>query len=543
MPATTGPEHHVARLSELDPAPSMRPVEVDGVKILLVRLPDGLQAVSGLCPHAQAPLHEGALCGRRLVCPWHQSVFDVASGALLEPPSLDALASYPVRCEGDNVFVTLLPPTPPPAPPKVGRRRDETVLIVGAGAAAQVAAETLRAEGCEDRVIVVGPENDTPYDRTNLSKHFLSRQAGRDALPLRRDPAFFEKIGVERIVDTAIALDADRKVATLRNGGEVAYRAAILATGGVPKPLPVPGGDGARVCLLRSVADAERLISRLPAQGGRVVVVGGSFIGLEAASSLAQRGVEVTVLSPTEVPFEKPLGREVGRSIRRLHEQNGVWFIPSAKVASFEETSDAVTVALEDGRRWSADAVVVGIGVRPATGFLRGVRLAEDGGVTVDEHLRAADGLYAVGDIASFPWEPAGKRIRVEHWRVAQQHAALAARNLLHPQTPTSLAQSGFVPFFWTFHFGQRMNYVGHAEQWDEVVFDGDAGTPPFVAYYVRGEQVVAAAGTHRDADLAAMHELFRVGAAPDLAQLRTGTFHPADTVRGRVAASQGLEP
>ena len=534
MPGTHDDEHRIARLSELAAAPSMKPVEAAGTKILLVRLADGLHAVSGLCPHAQAPLHEGALCGTRLVCPWHQSVFDVTSGSLLEPPSLDGLARYPVRCDGDEVIVTLPPPAPRPAGRPAGEQRDRTVLIVGAGAAGQAAAETLRAEGCDKRVIMVGPEPDAPYDRTNLSKHFLSGQAQRDALPLRRDPAFFERLGVERRVDTVVALDARRKTATLGSGETLSYQAAILATGGAPKVLPVPGADGPRVCLLRSVADAERVLSLLPGTGGRVVVIGGSFIALEAAASLTQRGTKVTVLSPTEIPFEKQLGREIGRSIRRLHERNGVRFLPSTKAASFQEAGNAVSVTLENAGQIVADAVVVGIGVRPATEFVEGVRRDPAGGVLVDEYLQAADGLYAVGDIASFPWpgDGADRRIRIEHWRVAQQHAALAARNIARAGNRVTLAQSGFVPFFWTFHFGQRMNYVGHAERWDEIVFDGDAEQPPFIAYFLREGQTVAAAGTHRDADLAAMHELLRLGKAPRAQQLRESPFRPVEAVR-----------
>ena len=523
----------------------MTPLEVDGAKVLLVRLPEGLHAVGGLCPHAQAPLHEGALCGMRVVCPWHQSIFDVTSGALLEPPSLDALPRYPVRVEGDEVFVTLPADGPPPARRGFIAAPDRTVLIVGAGAAAQVAAETLRSEGFAGKVVMIGPEPDAPYDRTNLTKHFLSGQAGRDALPLRGDPGFFGGIGVERRVDRVTALDADRKTATLAGGETLAYHAAILATGALPKALSVPGEDHPRVCPLRTVADVERVVSLLPASGGRVVVIGGSFIGLESASSLAQRGLGVTVIASADVPFEKQLGREIGRSIRRLHERNGVGFIAPAWVASFEDAPQQVAVRLENGDRLLADAAIIGIGVRPATAFVRGVRLHDDGGVPVDEFLRAADHLYAVGDIACFPWPGRGTAapVRIEHWRAAQQHAALAARNIAHPEHRTPLSQAGFVPFFWTFHFGQRMNYVGHAERWDETIFDGDPQEPPFIGYFLQNGAVVAAAGTHRDADLAALHELLRLHAAPRADQLRAGTFRPTDAVRERLAASQGLEP
>ncbi len=524
-------EHRVALLSELDPAPSMRPFEIGEVKGLLVRLREGLHAVSDVCPHAKAPLHEGALCGHRLVCPWHHSVFDVGSGALLEPPALDGLARYPVRMEGDAVFVTLPDADAPTALAVVAAKGRRTVLVVGAGAAGQVAVETLRREGFDGRVILAGPEPEPPYDRTNLSKHFLSGQTKREDLPLRRDPGFFDRIGVERRVAAVERLDARGKTAVLTDGEIVSYDAAILATGGTPKRLDVPGAADPRVCLLRTVDDAERVLALLPEKGARAVAVGASFIGMEAVSSLAQRGVNVTVLSPDELPFTRQLGPEIGASIRRLHERNGVRFVPGAKVARFEGASGGeLTVRLEDGGSIAADVAIIGVGVRPTTDFVQGVERERDGGIVVDRRLHAGHDLYAVGDVASFPLPGqvgSGERVRIEHWRVAQQHGALAAWNIARSEKRRDLDTSGFVPFFWTFHFGQRMNYVGHARAWDEVIFDGDPNEPPFVAYYLRGGKTVAAVGTHRDADLAAMHELLRLDRAPTAAQLRSGNYSP----------------
>ena len=530
-------EYLVAKISELDPAPSMRPFEMGETKGLLVRLPDGFHAVSGLCPHAKAPLHEGALCGHRVVCPWHQSVFDVTDGALREPPALDGLEHFAVRVQRDEVFVTLAPSPQDPAPgaPGLPSGNRRTVLIVGAGAAGQMAAETLRREGFDGRVVLVGPEPDAPYDRTNLSKHFLSGQARREDLPLRPDAGFLDKLGVERRVGAVSRLDARRKTATLDDGETVAYDAAILATGGVPKPLDIPGADHPRVCLLRNVADAERLLKLTAGKNASALAIGASFIGLEAVSSLAQRGVRTTVLSSDDVPFERQFGREVGASIRRLHEQNGVRFLAGAKAERIEPTpGGGVAVVLTGGGRIEADVAVVGVGVRPATDFVEGVERAKDGGVLVDGCLHAGHDLYAVGDIANFPLPAAGhaeERVRIEHWRVAQQHAALAARNVARPDARESLHTAGFVPFFWTFHFGQRMNYVGHASAWDEIVLDGDPEKPPFLAYYVRDGRAVAAVGTHRDADLASMHELLRLERAPTLEQLRAGGYRPTQAL------------
>ncbi len=525
MSNTKSPEHHVARLSELAPAPSMRPFEVGETKGLLVWLPAGLFAINGLCPHAQAPLHEGALCGHRLVCPWHQSVFEIPSGTLLDPPALDSLERYPVRIDGDDVFVTI--PPPPLATPVYVPESGRTVLIVGAGAGGQVAAETLRHAGFDGRIVLTGPESDPPYDRTNLSKHFLSGKAHRDDLPLRREPDFFKRIGVERKIATVTRLVVRARTATFSDGETLVYAAAILATGGTPKSIDVPGSDHPRVRLLRTVADAERIIALAPGKGARAVAVGASFISMEAVSSLAQRGVEVTVLSPDEVPFERQLGREVGASIRRLHEQNGVRFLAGATVSRFEETPGGIKVFLEAGGSLAADVVIAGVGVRPVTDFVESVEREGDGGIVVDANLHAGNDLYAVGDIASFPLPTTGERVRIEHWRVAQQHGALAAFNIAHPERRRTLVDSGFVPFFWTYHFEQRMNHVGYAREWDEIFFDGDPAKPPFVAYYLRNDRVVAAAGTHRDADLAAMHELLRLDRAPTAAQLRAGDYSP----------------
>ncbi len=517
-------EQPVARLSELDPPPSMRPFEIGGKKGILVRLADGLHAVSALCPHAQAPLHEGALCGTRLVCPWHQSVFNVTSGALLEPPALDGLQRYEVRIAGDQVFVRL--PDPPPRGAPTVLKSARTVLVVGAGTAGQVAVETLRQEGFDGKIVLVGQESDSPYDRTNLTKHFLSGKARREDLPLQRDPGFFDQIGVERKIGTVVRLAAREKRVTFADGQTLAYDAAILATGGTPKTLDVPGSDDPRVRRFRTVADAEQVIELVSGQGKRAVAVGASFVGMEAVSSLAQRGVKVTVISPDAIPFERQLGREVGTSIRRLHERNGVRFLADAKVTRFEDSPDGLRVRLEDGRQIIADAVVVGVGVRPATDFVDGIERADDGGIVVDSALHAGHDLYAVGDIARFPLA-SGERVRIEHWRVAQQHAALAARNIARPENHQTVTGTGLVPFFWTYHFEQRMNYVGFADKWEEVILDGEPEAPPFIAYYVRAGHTVAAGGTHRDADLAAMHELLRLNHVPSADQLRTRGYSP----------------
>jgi NADPH-dependent 2,4-dienoyl-CoA reductase/sulfur reductase-like enzyme/nitrite reductase/ring-hydroxylating ferredoxin subunit len=510
----------------------MHAVDAGGVKLLLVRFANEIIAVDALCPHAQAPLVEGALCGRRLICPWHQSVFALPDGALLDPPALDGLRVYPVEVRHGNVFVTLS--DEPARGSRVAHAptasdSTRTLVVIGAGAAGQAAVEALRAEGFRGRLVLIGREEVAPYDRTNLSKHFLTGDAGEEKLPLR--PAgFLEDLGVERIVQQVTLLDAPAKTLHFADGTTLSYDGAILATGGTPRMIEVPGAELPGAQTLRTFEDARHLVAAAQ-PGTHAVVIGASFIGLEVASSLRQRGLEVTVVSPVQIPFERQLGRRVGESLRRLHEEHGVKFPLGAEVERFAAAAEGQTrVDLSSGATLRAHLVVIGIGVRPATDFVRGAARAEDGGIIVDEYLHAGHALYAAGDLANFPVRQPGDstvRVRIEHWRVAQQHARLAARNLAAGRPEFTLDDAGFVPFFWTFHFGQRLNYVGHADGGDEVIFAGDPANPPYIAYYVRNGRMLAAAGVGRDADLAAVHELLRTGQAPDAQTLARGSFSP----------------
>ena len=520
-------EHSAAPLSALGGETGLHQVEIAGKKILLARRGEDVFAVGALCPHAQAPLIEGAVCGHRIVCPWHQSVFDLRDGRLIEPPALDGLPSYPVRVEDGQVFVTLddeddPPPTPPASVPSLGDLA--TVAIIGSGAAGQAAAEALRAEGFGGRVVLIGQEEFPPYDRTNLSKMFLSGQAERENLPLRSEgDDFFAAMGIERKIGTVTRLDAPAKTLTFADGTTLAYAGALLATGAAPIRLDVPGADLEGVHVLRTLADAEAIVARA-SEAKRVVVVGASFIGLEAASALRERKLAVTVVAPESEPLEKILGEQVGRSLRRLHEKNGVEFRLGTEVAEIEGVGAVAAVRLKDGARIEADLVVVGIGVRPATDFVHGIERTRDGGVPVDGRLHAGHNLYVAGDVAAFPPPGAAEGdgpVRIEHWRVAMQHGRLAARNLAGRST--SLEKAGFVPYFWTYHFGCRYNYVGHVEKWDEIIFEGDPEKPPFLAHYIQGGRLRATFGFGREADVAALHELLRLGQSPTAAELRAG--------------------
>jgi NADPH-dependent 2,4-dienoyl-CoA reductase/sulfur reductase-like enzyme/nitrite reductase/ring-hydroxylating ferredoxin subunit len=488
--------HVVAHLSDF-PDGTMRQVELDGAKVLLVRRGDDVFAVEGTCPHAGGPLAEGVLVGDRVVCPWHKAEFCVTTGACTQPPAVDGLARIAVGLRDGEV---LLAPEPPVhVEPGLPTDRDpRRFVIVGGGAAGAVAAQTLRAEGFAGAVVMIDPEGELPYDRTLLSKYVLSGAEAGEKSPLQSED-FYRRHSIERVNGRARTLDPAARSILLEDGTELTYDAALIATGGTPIRPELPGYDLQNVFLLRSQADARHLLAAaIP--GHRAVVIGASFIGMEVAASLCERGLAVTVVADQRAPFEEQLGAEIGTLFRKIHEDRGVAFRLNLRVAAVTGEGAVAGVELSDGECLEADLVVVGLGIRPETGFLKDVPLRDDDGVTVDAGLRLADGLYAAGDIAAFPLQGDGPLVRVEHWRVAEQQGALAARNMLGADL-----RFDAVPYFWTIQFMKRLDYVGHGSGTDDLIVRGDTEAPEFVAYYRREGRIVAAAGWNRDRDMAAL--------------------------------------
>ncbi len=513
----------VAGVSELKDG-EMKQVAADGTSILLARVDGKYHAVGAICPHYGGPLAEGALCGNRVICPWHHASFDVTTGDLLEPPAFDALPCYEVRIEGESVIVALpdeaIDRRTPPMARRDVQQDNRTFVILGGGAAGYMAAQTLREERFQGRILMITREDRPPYDRPNLSKDYLQGHAEPEWIPLRPDE-FFTDHDIEVMRGKEVArVDAQAKTITFKGGEQLAYDALLVATGGEPRTLPIAGSELKNVLLLRSFADSDAIIAAAEASK-RAVVIGASFIGMEAAASLKTRGLEVTVVAPEKTPFEKTLGGEIGAVFQKIHQDNGVQFRLGAKVARITGHDKVAAVELESGEKLDADLVVVGVGVRPATGFLAGVSLHKDGGVMVDEHLRAADGLYAAGDIAWCPSALTGERQRIEHWRTAQQQGRIAARNMLG----RNIAYSS-VPFFWTRQFDSGLVYVGHATGWDEIIFQGDVSAQNFLAFYVKDGRVLAVAGMNHDREVAAIEGLMRLESLPSPDQLRSGSVN-----------------
>lgn len=520
----------VAHVNDLQDG-EMRQVSVGETDILLTRLAGEFYAVGAYCTHYQAPLADGVLSRDHVVCPWHNACFSVVTGDQKEPPGLDSLPRYLARVEGESVLVSV----PIAAVQRVQSMAQyspvdgRTFVILGAGAAGAHAAETLRQAGYQGRIVMVTRESKLPYDRTWLSKDYFTGQVSREQLPLR-SADFYKAHAIEVLLNKeAVRVDAIAKTITFQAGDSLKYDALLLATGGKPRQLDVPGKDLENVFTLRSFQDTERLLEAAK-RSSRALVIGSSFIGMEVAAGLTQQGLNVTVVSPDSTPFEKILGQEIGQVFQQVHQEKGVCFRLGSKATRFEGHRKVETVILDNHERLAADLVVVGVGVQPATEFLEGVALhPQDQSVPVDQSLRAAEGLYAAGDIACYPDWRTGSATRVEHWRVAAQQGRIAAYNMAG-----QAAQFKGVPIFWTMQFQFPLRYVGHAEKWDEIIFDGDLQKREFIAFYVKDNQVLAVASSQRDTETAAISELMRLNQMPTAETLRKGSVDLVGQLRSQ---------
>jgi NADPH-dependent 2,4-dienoyl-CoA reductase/sulfur reductase-like enzyme/nitrite reductase/ring-hydroxylating ferredoxin subunit len=471
---------------------------VGGEDAVLIRRGDEWYAVGAFCSHYHGPLAQGLIVGDTLRCPLHHACFSLRTGEALRAPALDPIACWRVERIGDTVFVREKSSTAAADASKAlgavkGRSARELhkVVIVGGGAAGLSAADALRRRGYDGALTMISADDSPPCDRPNLSKDFLAGTAPPEWIPLR--PAeFYAERNIDLVLESRVsAVDIARRRVEIESGRQVEFDALLLATGAEPVRLDIPGAAADQVCYLRTFADSRRIVAKAAAARS-VVVVGASFIGLEAAASLRARGIEVHVVGPEKVPMARVLGEPAGQFIQALHESHGVRFHLGNSVGRV----DGGRVTLRDGSIIDADCLVLGVGVRPSVALAEKAGLAIDRGVTVNEYLETgAPGVFAAGDIARWPDPHSGERIRVEHWVVAERQGQVAAMNMLGWGEKFDA-----VPFFWSQHYDLTINYVGHAEQWDAAEVDGSFAAHDFSISFLRAGRVLAVATAARDA-------------------------------------------
>jgi apoptosis-inducing factor 3 len=466
---------------------SMISGQVDGEELVVARTGDEFFAIAAHCTHYGGPLAEGLIVGDTVRCPWHHACFSLRKGEALRAPALDPVACWRVEKSGDKIFVR---EKLSPAAPNRAAVGPNSVVIVGGGAAGLAAADMLRREGYDGPLTIVSADSSPPVDRPNLSKDYLAGTAQEEWIPLRPSDYYRDR-RIDLLLQSRVSsLDTKKRLIVLESGRVLEFGGLLLATGADPVRLPIEGATDSQVHYLRTFADSKAIIARATS-AKRVVVVGASFIGLEVAASLRARGILVDVVAPDRQPLERVMGSEVGLFIRNLHEAHGVTFHLGETVSRV----NGRTVTLTGGTALDADFLVLGVGVRPSLALAEQAGLAIDRGIEVNEYLETSvAGIFAAGDAVRWPDPHTGKRIRVEHWVVAERQGQVAAKNILGRREKFDA-----VPFFWSQHYDVAINYVGHAEKWDAIEIDGSLDARDCTVEYREGGRSLATVTISRD--------------------------------------------
>jgi 3-phenylpropionate/trans-cinnamate dioxygenase ferredoxin reductase subunit len=363
----------------------------------------------------------------------------------------------------------------------------DTFVIVGAGMAGGKAAETLREEGFDGKVVLLGAEPHRPYERPPLSKDYVRGEAEQPAW-LQEDEGWYAQNGVELRTSSVVqSIDAGERAVVLSGGERVGFDRLLIATGAEPRRLPVDGADLEGVHLLRTIEDSDAIRASFDS-GGRLVVIGGGWIGCEVAASARQKGMDVTIVEPLELPLLRVLGPELGGFYRDVHAAQGVDLRFGGGVEAIEGSGRVERVRTSDGTTIDCSAVVVGIGVAPRTELAQDLARVDNGILTDASLQTSVDGVYACGDVANAEHPLFGRRVRVEHWANALEQGPAAARAMLGQDVSYEK-----VPYFFSDQYDVGMEYAGlHDPGSDELVIRGDMASREFIAFWLRGDKLVA---------------------------------------------------
>ncbi|KAL9115927.1 MAG: hypothetical protein Q9227_000295 [Pyrenula ochraceoflavens] len=494
---------------------------IEGGKVLLLKLAGQVHALNANCTHFGAPLKNGVLTP--------DACFNVATGDVEDAPAPDHLNKFQVSEKSGGVFITA-----DQSAVKNGRRAPNVkcsaqaadgVVIIGGGSGTFGTVQALRDQGYKGKVTVISNEGNLPLDRTKLSKALIPDPEKL----LLRPQTWYKEADVDMLSDTVTDIDFSKKAVSTQSGKSIPYTKLVLASGGTPKRLPLPGfKELGNIFLLRTVTDVQAILGAVGDKGKKIVVVGSSFIGMEVGNALAKENT-VSVIGMETAPLERVMGSEVGGIFQKTLEKNGVKFYMSASVDSaVPSSSDAKSVGgvkLKDGTILEADLVILGVGVAPSTDFLKNnsqVSLEKDGSLKTDETfaVHGLNDVYAIGDIATYPYHGPGgdgSLTRIEHWNVAQNAGKTVGTQLAGKKAKP------FIPIFWS-ALGSQLRYCGNTPNgWDELVLKGEPENGKFAAYYAKGDTIVAVASMMMDPIMVQCAELMRRGKMPSKKDIQSG--------------------
>ena len=500
-------------------------VNVDGRQLAVYRDDDGqTYELSPRCTHMGCTVDWNDTA-KTWDCPCHGSRF-AFDGSVVRGPAADPLERVGGSAAASEDGTAAETPSGS-APTRAGSAgssgergtKKERYVIVGASLAGATAAATLREQGFDGEVILIGAEPTFPYERPPLSKSFLRGESTMQEAMVRSQ-AFYADNGIEtRLGTTVVGVDPSGTTLTVAGGEPVSFDKLLIATGARNRRFPIPGIELEGVLDLRTLADAAGIRAEM-LPGRKVVMAGMGFIGSEVAASLRQRGMEVHVVAGGKAPLDRVLGEDVGRVIEGIHRDHGVEMTFDDQVAGFDGNGRVRSVKTSSGLSLPCDFVVLGLGVEPVAGFLEGSGIDVDDGVVVDEHCRASvAGVFAAGDVANHYHPIYGRRIRVEHWDNARRQGRVAALNMLGRDTPYD-----DIHWFWSDQYEHTIQYAGHHREWDDLVIRGSLESRSFAAFYRLDGRVQSVVSVDRPADVQDSMGIIRAGGLADPAKLRDET-------------------